>query len=154
MSIWSAIKHSINSTLGTSDFKPLDKIITDNKSLQASDEHYYLLADVFDSDAKTKNLGVSVKMRETGSIKISVKIAGGTSTIKRYFDVKKNGTNAITLEWTNNTAADTEENATINFAKGDILTFVGRTTSALGFRFKDIWLCGRVVDTSVIEIGE
>ena len=38
MSIWSEIKHALNSTLGTSEFKPLDKLIRfEGKRLAVSD---------------------------------------------------------------------------------------------------------------------
>ena len=40
MGIWAEIKHAINSTLGTEDFKSLDKIIRSMRSLQASDDVY------------------------------------------------------------------------------------------------------------------
>lgn len=37
MGLWGAIKKTLNSTLGTADFKPLDKIIEGQRTLAASD---------------------------------------------------------------------------------------------------------------------
>ena len=37
---WSKVKKALNSTLGTDEFKPLDKLIMGNKALKASDNFY------------------------------------------------------------------------------------------------------------------
>lgn len=43
MSIWTEIKHALNSTLGTSDFKPLNEIVMQTKDLAASDYLYKVI---------------------------------------------------------------------------------------------------------------
>ena len=37
MSIWTEIKHALNSTLGTSDFKTINEIVMQTKDLAESD---------------------------------------------------------------------------------------------------------------------
>ena len=43
MSIWAEIKHALNSTLGTTDFKPLNEIVMQTKDLAASDYLYKVI---------------------------------------------------------------------------------------------------------------
>lgn len=38
--MWAGIKHALNSTLGTSNFKPLDQLIAEERDLVASDNLY------------------------------------------------------------------------------------------------------------------
>ena len=46
MGIWAGIKHALNSTLGTDDFKPLDKQITDRIGLIPDDTQIYTRQDL------------------------------------------------------------------------------------------------------------
>lgn len=94
MGIWAGIKHALNSTLGTSDFKPLDELIADKiakivsgKSLAASDTTYKTLSssavsvEVETLSENYVKLGNSFTVNAPGSIRIIASV-----TNPRYTD--------------------------------------------------------------------
>ena len=80
MGIWAEIKHALNSTLGTKDFKPLDKQITDRIGL-IPDENIYTsqyLAPNTTVQSLFLNRGIDRKptTRELSSMSLSVNTQG------------------------------------------------------------------------------
>lgn len=121
MGFWSGIKHALNSTLGTADFQPLDKIFTNNISIGASDmvlkalisssvniPHY----NADDTTIKTFTAGA------TGTVRLVGEFIGATSgKITRLWCEDENGENIGSVE-------TTEESGTlsvdVNVKKGKI----------------------------------
>lgn len=73
MSIWAGIKHALNSTLGTSEFKPLDKLIRfEGKKLAVSDSTFLSLpnASFTESTAFTRDI-CTLTPSVGGSVRLS-----------------------------------------------------------------------------------
>lgn len=158
MGFWSGIKHALNSTLGTADFQPLDKIIKSQKNLVADDAPYYT---IFVGSEAVKvpsgsgnvitytDLPYKIKMKTNGSCRIKVKIKKSASDRATYFQVLVNGV----LQSSVNSSTDdlTEVSTDIVFDYGNIISF-----SIGGYRgtsptYNNLKICGTVVDTSLIE---
>lgn len=158
MGFWSGIKHALNSTLGTADFQPLDKIIKSQKNLVADDASYYAIFTGSESvslpggsgnTTTYTDLPYKIKMKNKGSCRIKVKLQSGTSDRDAYFRVLVNGVLKETMISPTNSFV--QRSADIIFNYGDIITF-----SIGGYRgskpdYKDLKICGNVVDTTLIE---
>lgn len=84
---WGEIKYALNSRLGTSDFVPLDKLITDGKSLVASEADYSVLRTSSSGDAFNVQHGSPVT--ET-SLPIKVKTnCAGSARLKLYGEINQ-----------------------------------------------------------------
>ena len=53
MSVWKEVKYALNSTLGTDDFKSLDNVVNQSKSLCASNDLYYIFISQKEQDKKS-----------------------------------------------------------------------------------------------------
>ena len=96
MGIWAEIKYALNSTLGTDDFKPLDKLIRDSYYVYASDD---LLKTLYDETFDGSNTDVPLTTIGTiglpGTIKLCIEVdtsGSGTdaSTSTMYVGVEGN----------------------------------------------------------------
>ncbi len=80
MGLWAGIKHALNSTLGTSDFKPLDKLISEKidgvRTLGASDATIIVVGSGSASNSTTHLL--QFKANVSGSMRLM-----GTATVGR-----------------------------------------------------------------------
>lgn len=77
MGIWTGIKHALNSTLGTSDFQSIDKMILGTKGLVESDNLYLntginesFTATLQSTEAKTLKTSSAIKINWNGSIRL------------------------------------------------------------------------------------
>lgn len=102
MGIWAGIKHALNSTLGTADFKPLDELLLEKiaeivggKSLAASNTIYKVVSSTAvslnggtgDGPEYTK-IGNSFTVNCNGSIRVIISVSGGGDLYKnalQYF---------------------------------------------------------------------
>ena len=77
MGIWAEIKYALNSTLGTANFKPLDKIIRDSYYVYASDDLLKVLYEETSravyADLPLTDVGV---INVSGVIKIKAEVSG------------------------------------------------------------------------------
>lgn len=154
MSIWKEIKRAINSTLGTSDFKPLDQIITDGKGLVASDNLYYQLnsATMSSEGSATRTINTAT-MHASGSMRAKAKASmyGTYSMISLY--VYKNGTLYTSQTWNNRGGDSVEKSVDISFKKDDVLRFdVAFSSITSTSRLYDIGLYADVKDISGITV--
>lgn len=124
MGLWSEIKHALNSTIGTDDFKPLDKIIQGNKAIVASDNLYWIISNTgaYTEDNTKFTEFAKIRINISGSIKLRVKsgayyregyveiringktVANSTTTVGEpltdsYFDIPVNNKDILTIEY-------------------------------------------------------
>ena len=79
MGLWAGIKYALNSTLGTDDFKPLDKQITDRIGLIPDENIYtskYLAPNTNGSDLVLSASGSVSNIRELSSMSLCVNTQG------------------------------------------------------------------------------
>ena len=80
MGLWAGIKYALNSTLGTDDFKPLDKQITDRIGLIPDENIYtskYLAPNTTDSNLElSRNDVIKPNIRELSSMSLCVNTQG------------------------------------------------------------------------------
>jgi hypothetical protein len=140
-------KYALNSTIGTSDFKPLDQIIEGQKSLVVSDNIYATLWDkntyLDDGDL------VKFKMNVNGSAKLkyyNVAISGD----ELYLQVFRNSTIVSNLRVPALTTERQHESDTFIFEKGDEITLTVHEygTSYLGA----VYLMADIIDGSALTI--
>lgn len=105
MGIWTGIKHALNSTLGTSGFKPLNEIIMGQKQFVASDNLFF---DIGSAEFRVTAYRVSTQYSKTTDI-AKIKF-NGNGSVKFFMQI----------------TSDYGTGATIELYKGDILV------SALG----------------------
>lgn len=87
---WAEVKHAINSTVGTSEFKSLDKMIMGNWHLVESNNVYLTETPSYSSTAGTYALSNSFKMKASGAAKVRLLTAYATS-VTCDFEIYKNG---------------------------------------------------------------
>ena len=98
MSIWSGIKTALNSTLGTSEFKPLDKLIRfEGKNLVVSDTAFLkpsITAKEISTDYGNQTSGkvvdvITIKPRVSGSVRMvgGVTIYSTTANTPTYANI-------------------------------------------------------------------
>lgn len=121
---WAEIKHAINGTVGTNDFKSLDKMITDNWTLATSTDEYILESvDYTNVSAGNYTINNSYKMKADGSAKVRLR-ANWQMNTKYRFQAYRNGTShSSTLYEGNGSSNTTVISVNIHFKKGDVFTF-------------------------------
>lgn len=166
MSIWAGIKYALNSSIGTSDFKPLNEIIDGTKKLVASDNLYCVVIDqpqtkTFVAAAAHFDIDKKVKILWNGSIKITADFSfsgyEGTGTKYRDFYIFKNGTEIIDQSY-NSQGKYTYTN-TFSVKKGDEFTFkIGYTrgspagTYESSITVNSIEILSDVIDGSGVKV--
>lgn len=118
MSIWAGIKHALNSTLGTSDFKPLDQLIIGERAFVASDTAYSVMLDGAQSTTATIGsftpkldgyVRVIAKVQTTAlsgttsSIQVGNKymyFAGGNGEVVKSIDIRVTANASYVVSWT------------------------------------------------------
>ena len=142
--MWGEIKKSLNSTVGTEKFEPLDKIVSEEKfkniALVYSSGEDYILHSFFEEQINSPN-NQDVFLEK----KIRMKIGGtlGVVGLGSNFNliVQKNG-----IEYGRGTSLFVE------FEKGDELSF-GYEIYSSGYIY-NMRICAKVVDYSAMEIEE
>ena len=89
-------KYAINSTLGTNNFEPLDKMIIGQKQLLASDNVYQIVKSDTVSVTNPETLNIDLfKLKMNGSFKISV--YAGASSNNGTVRILKNGVDITSI---------------------------------------------------------
>lgn len=145
MSIWKEIKKAINSTLGTSDFKPLDQIITDGKGLVASDNLYYRL-NSYSGDELTTMLTATMNVK--GSMRIKASASGFGSSERVTVTVYKNNSLSASVTVT---STSTEVSTDFSFNAKDSIRVEAARNNTLGHTVT-LWLCATPIDISGITV--
>lgn len=142
MSIWKEIKYAINSTLGTSDFQPLDTLLRSTKTLSATSDTtnvIFRFEQKYDYSATAEYDVVEMKMLTPGNIRVRQ----GTTTSGKYtahFNVYING--AKTRERIASTS--------VYFKKGDIVKITSVANTKDELFDVDIAIYADINDTSSI----
>ena len=119
---WAEVKHAINSTVGTSEFKPLDKIIMDNWNLIESSDVYISETPTYSSSSGVYTLNNSFKMKANGSAKIRL-VASYSVNSTYTFEAYKNGTPYASETLAGGGTTNKNFILSISFKKDDVLTF-------------------------------
>ena len=141
MGIWAAIK-KLNSTVGTENFAPLDKIFLKQKKLVASDSDYILV-----TTGDTTEITQKITMINPGSVRVVAhmrRASYDTSTkITVYVnDVKR--AELISGYSDNNYNVQSQD---ISFNAGDVITFGVNSRY-----YRDLKLCASVTDSTLYEM--
>lgn len=126
MSIWKEIKRAMNSTLGTSNFKPLDQIITESKGLAASDNPYYSLGSYSVRNGTTTLL--TATMNVNGTVRVKGTSSGFSSSETVTLRIYKNSSETQTITW----RGDQTQYADVAFSANDVLRIDVVATSTTG----------------------
>lgn len=165
MSLWVGIKHALNSTLGKSNFKPLDALINDvkdvvigQKGLVASDDIYKVVADVGDSGIPNyKNLEM-FRLNWGGSCKlsftVSFKVTSSSNLRPLQYTVYKNGQvyRDITTEIDDRFSPNV--NVVLNADAGDVFGLELREyhTNINPYLTGQAYVCASVVDLGGVDV--
>ena len=150
MGFWSGIKHALNSTLGTEEFQPLDKIILGSKGLVASDNLYVSL---YSSNLTTKLLDVGytadvLKMRWSGSIRLNIS-AIVFSVRTSYIDITVNGVNYGRFSVPVDSNGYEASLDIVGLKVGDV---IGLTVSNNSCNLRKLFISADITDVSAFDI--
>lgn len=158
MGIWKEIKYAINSTLGTSYFRPLDDIV--NRELESSSSKLYktITTDSVETEGSGVTTTVSkfVKMFCNGSVALkanfSLNRADGDYTL--FCNVlHPDGTSN---EYSTNNFYDDKGYymllQNINVSKGDVLTFSIRQNKSISNIVTAIYIYATEVQSSLLSV--
>ncbi len=162
MGIWAGIKHALNSTLGTKDFEPLDKLIVSKTKTIASDELYESLPSRSitvggASTIKTSNFP-RLKMKGYGTLRLKA-----TLGIELYgemwvtFNVLKNDETVTSLNLRlGEDVTNKEFSRNISFEHGDVLSFMleggNNYSSPARVTVGSFAICGTIKQAMFMEI--
>ena len=154
MGFWTGIKHALNSTLGTSEFKPLDKIIEGQRSLAASDSVIRVLFSGSTNVTYTGVLFGSFVPQKSGSIRVLAKGTTSGSYSSATFDltIKEAGTTIATASVNTPTAATYSVSADIPITAGVSYEVYCHRSTTGNFTVNTVELCAAIVDTSLVEV--
>ena len=166
MGLWAGIKHALNSTLGTSYFRPLDEIL--NRELLSSSNLYKKIfsgaISAGDDVGETVNIPVTLKMYCNGTIRLYIGISTNRSDGDHKFNVdvlhRDNTSNAYSTSnvYENSSTSPLSDYymqiGTIKINKGDILSF--SITTNVKYRsqsVKSLYILADEVQSSLFEIN-
>lgn len=165
MGFWSGIKHALNSTLGTSDFQSIDKMILGTKGLVESDNLYLntginesFTASLSSNQVIRREVSSTIKANWSGSIKLGfVANTNQPSSNRTYVEVYKNDSKIYSYP-----VSQTTLNVPISsivVAKGDIIKIgflmqTGSIADTVNFNVsvQDVKIFADLKDTSGISI--
>lgn len=129
---WGKIKSAINSTVGTSDFKPLDEIILGKYVLSGkTSDKLNTFATTYSGSLSSSSetaLNNQIVMKYSGTIKLAVLfecISASSSTAYAYFyeDGSSLGSNSVTISSSATVGGEYSAAITLDVKKGSIYTF-------------------------------
>lgn len=149
MGLWAEVKRTLNSTLGTTDFKPLDKIIEGQRTLAASDSVIQVI------QLKETNVGTSLKEfgkfvpKVDGSVRLVTTYNGGASNTEIVLYVYRDGTEV---------SSTAKKGVPVDSLKHDIRVYSGSEytikirANTGSYNIENINVCANIVDTSLVEV--
>ena len=166
MGVWASIKYALNSSLGTKDFKPLDRMILGMRSLQASSEVYMSIMPLKTNYVSVNSSAVfkgeqSITPYAAGSLalKITYKPGGsGFGGSSNVFKVLVNGVVVSTINLETGKTSETLYKITgaINYNAGDVITFESEVSSGgnqgLDFVCTKIEVLGTLTEYTALDI--
>lgn len=85
MGFWSGIKHAINSTLGTSEFQPLDKIIDGQRTLAASDSVLNVVFSGNETIGENYEIIGGFIPKKNGSVRVIIEYRNSSNTERTFY---------------------------------------------------------------------
>lgn len=146
MGFWSGIKHALNSTLGTTNFEPLDTIIKGQKRIVASDTPLviYVNENLPISSGNVKDLGSFVPS-VGGTCRMNINATtSGTNAIEIY----KNGSLIHNISFSTSIDEYKDFSFDFNIEKGAIYLFKARCSSGYA-SIAQVKLCGSTIDSAL-----
>lgn len=141
-------KYAINSTLGTADFKPLDRMLIDGKILVSSDSVY---ANVILSEKETDstlNIENAVKIKLRGAVKVVAHVWNTNGNGAAWLIVYKNGTEVRRVNGLETSLVEIG----LGVSVGDIYTFALYRETRGTAKIDRLDICADVKDGSGLEI--
>lgn len=136
-------KYAINSTLGTSDFKPLDKIFNDSIVIVSSD---FVLKILIGEQTRLSNAGKTAYFTSNfdGVIKIQAKLTGEIIGNTNVYLSCTNSSNDIVAQKTTLLSKDTDSVfMNVNVKKGESYTV--KISGPTSTYFFDLCVCGHTI---------
>lgn len=154
MGIWTGIKHAINSTLGTADFKPLDKIIEGQRTLAASDSVIQVVMSSIKKITSDNTVLGSFVPQTEGSVRIITQCStSNTGADSATLIVKRadNGVEVGKITTYFDSSNNYDVRLDIAIKKGVQYEIIMRTnTSGANVYFLNIG--AQIIDTSLVEV--
>ena len=156
MGLWAGIKRALNSTLGTTEFEPLDKIILGSKALKASDNFYSnILSGRFSGNSENPFIRENlITMNWQGSFKLKIMAYGRDNY--NYVIIRINGVERYRLVLRGSSDVIYEEYTTdiITFKKDDIIGLeITSSGTSYGMNVESIDMYADVTDLSAFVIN-
>lgn len=165
MGLWAGIKHALNSTLGTEDFQPLDKLFFSGKSTVASNNPLYTILNYgrynYNASQSTDSsvpIEKTLIARNDGSFKVTFELDYFSTHGDAGIDVFINGKLITSVTGDDTSEFEKKETDSISYKKDDVITFgVHRSyhpdlNGNSTFQIQNVQLCADVVDVSVFKI--
>jgi hypothetical protein len=166
MSFWAGIKHALNSTLGTEDFQPLDKLFISGKSTVASDNPLYTILNkgIYNYNAsQSTNSRIPIEKtliaKSDGSFKVIFELDYPSTRGSAGIEVFINGNLVTSVTDDDTSGFEKQETGPISYKKDDVITFgVYRSyhydlNANSTFIIQNVELCADVVDVSMFKIS-
>lgn len=149
MGIWAGIKHALNSTLGTDDFKPLDEIIRGQRTLAASDATIAVISGSQDY-VRSGAVLPSFVAKTKGVVRVTVSGAMVDAMIGEvYLLILRDGNKVESLYFS--TKAGATYSVDVSVEEGSEISF---EISKGVFDCKYIHIGAQIVDGSLFEVKE
>ena len=155
-------KYAVNSTLGTDEFEPLDKIIKGQRTYAASDDLLVILAQNLGTVPKDFSIieNACFKSKVNGSIRVSFFVESISNADYTTFHVNIYKDDSIILgEYDFKIPPRAAEYVSLDIPieKASKYTFYTKQSranaSSTALQLDEMRLCGRIVDISMLEIG-
>ena len=145
MGFWAGIKHALNSTLGTEDFIPLDKLIKGQRTLAASDA---TIAVLVNSTTAITNQEVKYSFvpKTKGAVRIIANGYNSSGSSNAYIKIYKNGTQTALLEIGTGTQIRSID---ISVTKSSVYTF---EITKYAYIY-NLYIGAQIVDGSLFEVN-
>ena len=151
MSLWAGIKYALNSTLGTNDFEPLDKMILGQKQLLASDNVYQIVKSNAGSVTNPATLNIDLfKLKINGSFKI--RAYGSASYNPGTIRILKNGVDITSISVEVQTEDRNYDSSVINAERNDTISVILSAGTNGRLYVYTISILADIIDGSAIEL--
>lgn len=151
MSIWAEIKKALNSTVGTTKFKPLNELYLDSRYMYASDNTFLTYAGALGYHYNTNKFIVKVNIPGAYRAKVDCVSTSSDSCKASLIVYKKSGSTLTQIAQyrTDVIANGSSQTVEVDFSadKDDIITFdctAYTISDANGGRLKNLRLCGMI----------
>lgn len=151
--MWAGIKKALNSTLGTSEFKPLDQLIAEGRDLVASDNLFrYLYAGEYNTGSVEEKTIFKFKTNRDGSFRLKFNSKSAYNGYDRNLEVYRDGERVYQFQPPQN-YEDVETTVDIQCYKGaEFEIKVGTNGSTASFSVKDMRICASELDITGITV--